>query len=97
MDIALVAHILAKIQHFHFLSGGTGESQTLRIMLKNGQEISEQEKGLLEQFILSLLSPDHAEVSSRIVSGNTIVVSLSGFGEEDLEKIKTNLREASTN
>lgn len=88
MDKALVEHVFNKIAYFHFLAGGDDISQTARMPLKKGKIISPQEKGLLEQYFLSLLSDKKARVSIGIISNNTLTVSFSGFTKNEFDLLK---------
>ncbi len=93
MDIELVNQIFSKIAYFHFLAGGNDENQTLRMPLKKGQTISEQEKGLLQQYFLSLLANPESSASIGIVGSDTITVRVSGFTKSELENIENILKE----
>ncbi len=93
MDIALVSHILAKIRYFHFLAGGDEKRETARMVLKKDQTISEQEKGLLTQYFLSLMSARESSVIINRVGQDTITVRLSGFTKKELDNIERLLKE----
>jgi hypothetical protein len=93
MDKVFVKHIFDKIAYFHFLAGGDEKSQTARMLLKKGEIVSSQEKGLLEQYFLSLLSDKKASVSIGIISNNTLTVSFSGFTKDEFNNIENILKE----
>ncbi|MBD3359123.1 MAG: hypothetical protein GF365_00220 [Candidatus Buchananbacteria bacterium] len=93
MDKALVNPVFNKIAYFHFLAGGDDTSQTARMPLKKGEMVSPQEKGLLEQYFLSLLSDKKARVSIGIISNNTLTVSFSGFTKNEFNDIENILKE----